>query len=82
MITQNEMRWILKNYNEWCKIASLFKKKTTSKRLKCQITKMNVWKVVHGVITFKDGTLFKLDEDGYYILYIIIYYIILYYIIY
>ena len=36
-------------------------------------------KVVHGVIKFKDETLFKLDEDGCYILYIILY-IILYYI--
>ena len=72
----------LKTIMSDAKLLAYLKKKTTSKRLKCQITKMNVWKVVHGVITFKDGTLFKLDEDGYYILYIIIYYIILYYIIY
>ena len=36
---------------------------------------------VYGVIIYKGEALFELDEDGYYILCIILYYIILYYII-
>ena len=39
-------------------------------------------KVAYGVITYKDETLFELDEDGYYTLYYILPYILLHYIIY
>ena len=38
-------------------------------------------KRAYGMITYKGETLSELDEDGYCILYVILYYIILYYII-
>ena len=38
-------------------------------------------KRAYGVITYKGETLSELDEDGYCILYVILYYIILYHII-
>ena len=69
-MTQDEMRWILKEYNERCKIASCFKKSQLDKYNNVKLMKWMSEKVVYGVIIYQGETLFELDEDGYYILHI------------
>ena len=69
-MTQDEMWWILKQYNGRCKTASCFKKSQLDKYKNVKLMKWMSEKVVYGVIIYQGETLFELDEDGYYILHI------------